>query len=146
MWTWSWNKVFINFQLQTTYWNFTNLLLYLCKLKKKNMINSDIWVFFFLTNMIISISIGSLGASNSEAQVSNVTVDTAQLIGTQNGARIKTWQVSWSLLFTYNSSFFPFFLYMKGKKKGEIIRFIIQVECLTIPSQLNQRRVLHLLG
>ncbi|XP_020086602.1 polygalacturonase-like [Ananas comosus] len=38
------------------------------------------------------ISIGSLGARNSKAQVSNVTVDTAQLIGTQNGARIKTWQ------------------------------------------------------
>ncbi|URE48945.1 Glycosyl hydrolases family 28 [Musa troglodytarum] len=39
------------------------------------------------------ISIGSLGAHNSEAQVSNVTVDRARFIGTTNGVRIKTWQV-----------------------------------------------------
>ncbi|THU53944.1 hypothetical protein C4D60_Mb10t19740 [Musa balbisiana] len=38
------------------------------------------------------ISIGSLGAHNSEAQVSNVTVDTARFIETANGVRIKTWQ------------------------------------------------------
>ncbi|XP_038972681.1 polygalacturonase-like [Phoenix dactylifera] len=38
------------------------------------------------------ISIGSLGDRGSEAQVSNVIVDTAQLKGTTNGARIKTWQ------------------------------------------------------
>ncbi|KAK7323215.1 hypothetical protein VNO77_26680 [Canavalia gladiata] len=38
------------------------------------------------------ISIGSLGAKNSEAQVSNVVVNTATLRGTTNGVRIKTWQ------------------------------------------------------
>ncbi|KAH9306092.1 hypothetical protein KI387_010496, partial [Taxus chinensis] len=38
------------------------------------------------------ISIGSLGRDNSEAEVSNVTVDGAKFIGTQNGLRIKTWQ------------------------------------------------------
>ncbi|XP_020580021.1 polygalacturonase-like [Phalaenopsis equestris] len=38
------------------------------------------------------ISIGSLGANNSEAYVSDVTVDNAQLRGTTNGVRIKTWQ------------------------------------------------------
>ncbi|KAI3892711.1 hypothetical protein MKW92_029255 [Papaver armeniacum] len=38
------------------------------------------------------ISIGSLGAGKSEAHVSNILVDTARLIGTTNGVRIKTWQ------------------------------------------------------
>ncbi|OMP10071.1 Glycoside hydrolase, family 28 [Corchorus olitorius] len=38
------------------------------------------------------ISIGSLGAKNSEAYVSNVIVDKATLSGTTNGVRIKTWQ------------------------------------------------------
>ncbi|KAG2318346.1 hypothetical protein Bca52824_011559 [Brassica carinata] len=38
------------------------------------------------------ISIGSLGAHNSEAYVSNVVVSKATLIGTTNGVRIKTWQ------------------------------------------------------
>ncbi|CDY07962.1 BnaC03g35610D [Brassica napus] len=36
--------------------------------------------------------IGSLGAHNSEAYVSNVVVSKATLIGTTNGVRIKTWQ------------------------------------------------------
>ncbi|XP_020519751.1 polygalacturonase isoform X2 [Amborella trichopoda] len=38
------------------------------------------------------ISIGSLGAGNSEAHVSAITVDRANLHGTTNGLRIKTWQ------------------------------------------------------
>ncbi|KAF2293566.1 hypothetical protein GH714_002854 [Hevea brasiliensis] len=38
------------------------------------------------------ISIGSLGAGNSEAEVSNVLVNRATLSGTTNGVRIKTWQ------------------------------------------------------
>lgn len=38
------------------------------------------------------ISIGSLGAGNSEAYVSGVIVDGAKLSGTTNGVRIKTWQ------------------------------------------------------
>ncbi|XP_022145658.1 polygalacturonase QRT2 [Momordica charantia] len=38
------------------------------------------------------ISIGSLGAGKSEAEVSNVVVDTAKFSGTSNGVRIKTWQ------------------------------------------------------
>ncbi|RDX78944.1 hypothetical protein CR513_40696, partial [Mucuna pruriens] len=38
------------------------------------------------------ISIGSLGADNSEAEVSNVVVNRATLTGTTNGVRIKTWQ------------------------------------------------------
>ncbi|TKY67930.1 Polygalacturonase QRT2 [Spatholobus suberectus] len=40
------------------------------------------------------ISIGSLGADNSEAEVSNVVVNRATLTGTTNGLRIKTWQDS----------------------------------------------------
>ncbi|MQL85856.1 hypothetical protein Taro_018381 [Colocasia esculenta] len=38
------------------------------------------------------ISIGSLGANGAEATVSDILVDTAQLEGTTNGVRIKTWQ------------------------------------------------------
>lgn len=38
------------------------------------------------------ISIGSLGAGNSEAVVSNVMVNRAKFSGTTNGVRIKTWQ------------------------------------------------------
>ncbi|XP_058750100.1 polygalacturonase-like [Vicia villosa] len=38
------------------------------------------------------ISIGSLGRDNTEAEVSNVVVKRATLIGTKNGVRIKTWQ------------------------------------------------------
>ncbi|KAJ4969962.1 hypothetical protein NE237_003061 [Protea cynaroides] len=38
------------------------------------------------------ISIGSLGAGNQEAHVSDVIVDGARLSGTANGIRIKTWQ------------------------------------------------------
>ncbi|KAJ4844234.1 hypothetical protein Tsubulata_021409 [Turnera subulata] len=38
------------------------------------------------------ISIGSLGANNSEAKVSHVEVNRATLSGTTNGLRIKTWQ------------------------------------------------------
>ncbi|KAK4836986.1 hypothetical protein QYF36_001901 [Acer negundo] len=38
------------------------------------------------------ISIGSLGAGNSKATVSGVTVNGAKLSGTANGVRIKTWQ------------------------------------------------------
>ncbi|WCJ33701.1 Pectin lyase-like superfamily protein [Euphorbia peplus] len=38
------------------------------------------------------ISIGSLGADHTEAQVSNVLVNRATFSGTTNGVRIKTWQ------------------------------------------------------
>ncbi|XP_077214007.1 polygalacturonase-like [Tasmannia lanceolata] len=38
------------------------------------------------------ISIGSLGSGNSEAHVSQVIVDGANIVGTTNGVRIKTWQ------------------------------------------------------
>ncbi|KAG4186197.1 hypothetical protein ERO13_A08G028250v2, partial [Gossypium hirsutum] len=40
------------------------------------------------------ISIGSLGARNSAAYVSNVIVNRATISDTTNGVRIKTWQVS----------------------------------------------------
>ncbi|KAL6894300.1 hypothetical protein ACP4OV_008398 [Aristida adscensionis] len=38
------------------------------------------------------ISIGSLGDDNSRAEVSGITIDSVQLHGTTNGARIKTYQ------------------------------------------------------
>ncbi|KAF8673765.1 hypothetical protein HU200_048519 [Digitaria exilis] len=44
------------------------------------------------------ISIGSLGANNSWAHVSDVLVEKATLLGTTNGVRIKTWQVMHALL------------------------------------------------
>jgi polygalacturonase len=37
-------------------------------------------------------SIGSLGDDNSRAEVSGILIDSVQLYGTTNGARIKTWQ------------------------------------------------------
>lgn len=43
-------------------------------------------------------SIGSLGADNSEAYVSNVVVNKVTLIETTNGVRIKTWQVNYQYL------------------------------------------------
>ena len=39
------------------------------------------------------LSIGSLGYGNSEALVSDITVNGATLSGTTNGVRIKTWPV-----------------------------------------------------
>lgn len=45
-----------------------------------------------------SFSIGSLGKSNSWGQVYNVHVNGAFISNTENGVRIKTWQVS---LFLY---------------------------------------------
>ncbi|KAG0479056.1 hypothetical protein HPP92_013775 [Vanilla planifolia] len=41
---------------------------------------------------ITTLYVGSLGAKKSTAQVSDVKVDKAQLHGTTNGVRIKTWQ------------------------------------------------------
>ena len=38
------------------------------------------------------ISIGSLGDDGSRAEVSGITIDSVQLYGTTNGARIKTYQ------------------------------------------------------
>lgn len=38
------------------------------------------------------VSIGSLGAGNSKAYVSGVTINGAKLSGTKNGVRVKTWQ------------------------------------------------------
>ena len=43
-------------------------------------------------------SIGSLGANNSWAHVSDVLVEKATLLGTTNGVRIKTWQVMHGIL------------------------------------------------
>ena len=43
-------------------------------------------------------SIGSLGANNSWAHVSDVLAEKATLLGTTNGVRIKTWQVMHDLL------------------------------------------------
>jgi len=38
-------------------------------------------------------SIGSLGADNIEADVSNMVMNMATLTGTNNGVRIITWQI-----------------------------------------------------
>lgn len=46
-------------------------------------------------------SIGSLGHYKSEDHVAKVMVDGANIHGTTNGVRIKTWQVRVSLFFLY---------------------------------------------
>lgn len=43
-------------------------------------------------------SIGSLGKDNSVGIVTQVVLDNAFLRGTTNGLRIKTWQVSFSVV------------------------------------------------
>lgn len=48
--------------------------------------------------LLCCYSIGSLGANNSWAHVSDVLVEKATLLGTTNGVRIKTWQVMHDLL------------------------------------------------
>lgn len=67
--------------------------LYICKILKnirlKPCVDYVISQYYY-----ILYSIGSLGANNSEAYVSNVVVNKATLIGTTNGVRIKTWQVN----------------------------------------------------
>ena len=57
-----------------------------------------ILVIFSLDSILLNLavmkcSIGSLGSGNSKAFVSDVLVNGAKLHGTQNGVRIKTWQV-----------------------------------------------------
>lgn len=63
-----------------------------------NFGNIIIFIFIYILscNFVDSyggVSIGSLGAKNSEGYVSGVTVNGAQISGTTNGVRIKTWQV-----------------------------------------------------
>ena len=43
------------------------------------------------------ISIGGLGKADTQASVSNVTVQNANIVGTMIGVRIKTWQVDRSI-------------------------------------------------
>lgn len=55
-----------------------------------------IYTIFSLPNTFLyacDFSIGSLGDGNSEAHVSDVTVNGAKISGTSNGVRIKTYQV-----------------------------------------------------
>lgn len=64
--------------------------------------NSGIHIYFSIYWMIelnivfldFEFSIGSLGAGDSEAHVSDVVVNRVNFSGTTNGVRIKTWQVS----------------------------------------------------
>ena len=43
--------------------------------------------------MYTCCSVGSLGMNGGSAQVEEIHVDTCSFKGTQNGARIKVWQV-----------------------------------------------------
>lgn len=49
---------------------------------------------FFTQSAILAYSIGGLGQGKSQACVTNVTVQDVFLQDTENGVRIKTWQVS----------------------------------------------------
>lgn len=60
--------------------------------------------------MYLPSSIGSLGKYNAWAQVSNVVVDGAFISDTENGVRIKTWQVI--SLSVSSSPFSSYFMYM----------------------------------
>lgn len=44
--------------------------------------------------LVVTGSIRSLGKNNSSAAVQDIIVDGAYLFDTQNGLRIKTWQVT----------------------------------------------------
>ena len=59
---------------------------------------SEFLVLFLGVVCCSCCSIGSLGANNSWAYVSNVLVEKATLLGTTNGVRIKTWQVMHGIL------------------------------------------------
>lgn len=50
-------------------------------------------MYKFLSDNGLFGSIGSLGKANSSAYVQNVSLDGAYLFNTENGLRIKTWQV-----------------------------------------------------
>ena len=59
---------------------------------------SEFLVLFLGVVCCSCCSIGSLGANNSWAYVSDVLVEKATLLGTTNGVRIKTWQVMHGIL------------------------------------------------
>ncbi|GAU27617.1 hypothetical protein TSUD_270060 [Trifolium subterraneum] len=62
-----------------------------CKYSNNNLAVT----FYDCKNLRVkNLSIGSLGADKSEAEVSNVIVNRATLTGTTNGVRIKTWQLN----------------------------------------------------
>lgn len=53
----------------------------------------DIYCIYIYLYKFFCVSIGSLGANNSEGHVANVMVNNAKITDTSNGVRIKTWQV-----------------------------------------------------
>ena len=69
----------------------------------------------------LHFSIGSLGAGNSEAEVSNIRVDRALISGTSNGVRIKTWQVR-EAYHLYRRQLFGFKTYLLGRGFHILIR------------------------
>ena len=74
----------MNVKFDVFYNNYINIIL----IQKLNLVN-----FTLIADVLLCCSIGSLGAGDSKAQVSNVLVNRATFTGTTNGVRIKTWQV-----------------------------------------------------
>lgn len=70
-------------------------------------------------HMIYISSIGSLGEGNSEAYVSNVVVNKAKFIGTTNGVRMKTWQVSLGF-----QAYYPFTCYSYLHTTNHIFMYV----------------------
>jgi hypothetical protein len=54
----------------------------------------ELSICFFTYSATLAYSIGGLGQGKSQACVTNVTVQDVLLQDTENGVRIKTWQVS----------------------------------------------------
>ena len=86
-------------------------------------------------------SIGSLGANNSWACVSDVLVEKATLLGTTNGVRIKTWQVMHGILAKCHGNLdsSSLFLNFEGKGRSQKEQYSSTTFCssvFTIPSSV----------
>jgi hypothetical protein len=79
---------------------------------------SDFWISGAFLGVVCCCSIGSLGANNSWAHVSDVLVEKATLLGTTNGVRIKTWQVMHGLLAEWHGNLDGSSLFLNFEEKG----------------------------
>ncbi|KEH39601.1 polygalacturonase [Medicago truncatula] len=68
--------------------------------------SSRVWIRNISCGPGHGISIGSLGKSNVWEKIQNVIVDGAYLYNTDNGVRIKTWQVTFFVTVSFSFSFY----------------------------------------
>ena len=79
---------------------------------------SEFLVLFLGVVCCSCCSIGSLGANNSWACVSDVLVEKATLLGTTNGVRIKTWQVMHGIFAKWHGNLDSSSLFLNFEGKG----------------------------